>query len=67
MRKLAFWLTIGFIFTVPWEAAIHISAIGRVSRAFGLIAATVWALSVVLRGRLDDSPRTRVRRSLAGA
>ena len=52
MRKLAFWLTIGFIFTVPWEAAIHISAIGRVSRAFGLIAAAVWALSVVLRGRL---------------
>ena len=49
---MAFWLTIAFIFTVPWEAAIQVSNVGRVSRALGLVAAAVWAVSVVLRGRL---------------
>ncbi len=52
MRRWAFWLTIAFIFTVPWEAAIRISSVGRISRVLGLVAAIVWAFSVVLRGRL---------------
>lgn len=52
MRKPAFWLAVAFIFTVPWEAAIKIESIGRGSRALGLIAALVWAISIVLRGRI---------------
>ena len=51
-RRMASWLTIAFIFTVPWEAAIQVGNVGRVSRALGLVAAAVWAVSVVLRGRL---------------
>lgn len=51
MRRTAYWLTVGFIFTVPWEAAITVGGLGRLSRATGLIAAAVWALSVVVRGR----------------
>jgi len=60
MRRLAFWLTVGFIFTVPWEAAIQVGSIGRVSRALGLVAAAVWAVSVVTRGRLRQ-PDTFVK------
>ncbi len=52
MRRIAFWLMIGFVFTAPWEVAIKFDAIGRVSRLFGLLAATVWAVSVVVRGRV---------------
>lgn len=52
MRKLAFWLTIALIFTVPWEAGFQIGPIGRGSRALGLIAAAVWGVSVVVRGRI---------------
>lgn len=52
MRKQAFWLTIAFIFTVPWEAAIEVGAGSRGSRMLGLLAAIVWAISVVLRGRI---------------
>lgn len=52
MRKQAFWLTIAFIFIVPWEAAIQVGAGSRGSRALGLVVAAVWAISVVVRGRL---------------
>lgn len=52
MRKQAFWLTIAFIFTVPWEAALQIGAGSRGSRVLGLVAALVWAMSVLIRGRL---------------
>lgn len=52
MRKQAFWLTIAFIFIVPWEAALQLGAGSRGSRILGLVVAAVWALSVVIRGRL---------------
>lgn len=52
MRKQAFWLTIAFIFTVPWEAAIQLGAGSRGSRILGLVAAGVWAVSVLIRGRV---------------
>lgn len=52
MRKQAYWLTIAFIFTVPWEAAIRVGAGSRGSRLVGLLAAGVWAISVLLRGRV---------------
>lgn len=52
MRRQAYWLTIAFIFTVPWEAAIQLGAGSRGSRILGLVAAAIWAISVVLRGRI---------------
>lgn len=52
MRKQAYWLLIAFIFTVPWEAAIQTGAGTRGSRYLGLIVAGVWAVSVIIRGRI---------------
>lgn len=52
MRRIAFWLTLGFIFTIPWEAAIHIGAFGRLSKAVGVVTALMWVLSVITRGRI---------------
>ncbi len=52
MRSLAYWLTLAFVFTVPWEAAVQIAAIGQLSKVLGLAAAAVWIVSVVARGRL---------------
>lgn len=52
MRKQAYWLTIAFIFTVPWEAALQLGAGSRGSRVLGLLAAAVWAVSVLIRGRI---------------
>ncbi|MGH3065773.1 MAG: O-antigen ligase family protein [Gaiellaceae bacterium] len=52
MRALAYWLTIAFVFTVPWENAIKLGDLGRVSKPIGFAMALVWASSVVLRGRI---------------
>jgi len=54
MRALAYWLTIAFVFTVPWENAIKLGELGRVSKPIGFAMAVVWAGSVLLRGRLRD-------------
>jgi O-antigen ligase len=52
MRSVAFWLTIAFVFTIPWENAIQIGEFGRVSKGLGFIMAAVWAGSVLVRGWL---------------
>jgi O-antigen ligase len=52
MRSLAYWLALAFVFTVPWEAAVHIPEIGRGSKVVGLVAGIVWFASVIERGRL---------------
>jgi O-antigen ligase len=54
MRAFAYWLTIAFVFTVPWENAIQLGELGRVSKPLGLATAVVWAGSVVLRRRLRE-------------
>lgn len=54
MRALAYWLTIAFVFTVPWENAVQLGELGRVSKPLGFVVAVVWAGSVVLRGRLRE-------------
>ena len=50
--RLAWWLCVAFVFAVPWENAIHVQNIGRISKALGLATLVVWAVSVVARGRL---------------
>ena len=52
MRSLAYWLTIAFIFCVPWEAGINVGGVGQLSKIIGLAAAMAWIVSVVARGRL---------------
>ena len=54
MRRLALWLALLLIFTVPWENAIHIAQVGRVSKAVGLAAFAVWAVSVLVRRQLRN-------------
>lgn len=54
MRAFAYWLTIAFVFTVPWENAIKLGELGRVSKPLGLAAAMVWGGSVLLRRRLRE-------------
>jgi O-antigen ligase len=52
LHLLAYGLALVFIFTVPWEAAIHLAAIGRMSKALGLVAGLVWVISAIGRGRI---------------
>jgi O-antigen ligase len=52
MRSAAYWLTVAFIFTIPWENAIQLGDFGRVSKGLGFVTAAVWAGSVLVRGWL---------------
>ena len=47
MRRLAYFLAIGFLMTVPWEAAIQLGPIGTVGKVLGVAAGAVWLLSAV--------------------
>lgn len=52
MRKLAFWLALALIFTIPWENLVSFAGLGTVSRTLGFLAAAVWAVSVLVERRL---------------
>jgi O-antigen ligase len=54
MRPIAYWLAMAFVFSVPWENAVHLGGLGRGSKFLGLALAFVWAGSVLLRRRLRD-------------
>ena len=51
MRRLAFWLSLGLIFVIPWENSVDVGSLGTVGRGVGMLAAVVWVASVVLAGR----------------
>jgi hypothetical protein len=47
MRRFAFWLTVGIVFTLPWENIAGVPGLGSISRAVGLAAAAAWGLAVL--------------------
>jgi O-antigen ligase len=54
MRPIAYWLTMAFVFSVPWENAVHLGGLGRGSKFLGFVLAFVWIGSVLLRRRLRN-------------
>lgn len=51
MRKIAFWLSIVFIFTIPWEG-IRIAELGSVSKLVGLVAFAAWINAILFTGKV---------------
>lgn len=47
MRKLAFWLSLVFVFTIPWETVIESPALGSISRIIGLAMAATWLVALI--------------------
>ncbi len=52
MRKVAFWLSLLLLFTVPWENSVIIGNLGRVSRVMGLFVAAFWFGTVLATGKI---------------
>lgn len=52
MRKYAYWLTLLLIFILPWENAVIVSGVGRVTKVVGLLVAAYWLGTVFLSGRI---------------
>jgi O-antigen ligase len=51
-RRVAFWLLLFLVFTVPWEYLYRVDDMTMVSRAVGVVVAGAWALAAVAAGRL---------------
>lgn len=51
MRKIAFWLSIVFIFTIPWEG-IRIADLGSMAKLVGLVAFAAWANAILFTGKV---------------
>lgn len=52
MRKLAFWLSLIFVFTVPWESVIEDPGLGSVSRFIGFALAACWIATIVMTAQV---------------
>jgi O-antigen ligase len=52
IRSVSIWLSLVFVFSVPWENAIQIGHIGRASKALGYLTVLVWGLGVLAHKRL---------------
>jgi O-antigen ligase len=54
MRKIAFWLSLVMIFTIPWEDVILVGGTGllSLSKVIGYIVAGLWALTILSEGRI---------------
>jgi len=51
MRRIAFALSLVFIFMVPWEGVARFP-VGTMARTLGLVAGAFWLATVIIEGRL---------------
>ncbi|HET9672119.1 MAG TPA: O-antigen ligase family protein, partial [Actinomycetota bacterium] len=52
MRRLAYWLSLAMIFTIPWEGAFHLPGLGTVATVMGLVTGAFWIGTVILTGHV---------------
>ncbi len=52
MRRLAFWLLLFLVFTVPWEYLWRVDDMTMVSRATGVVVAGAWLLAALAAARV---------------
>ena len=53
LRKIIYWLSLVFIFMLPWEGVIQLpGGVGTAAKLVGLTVGALWLVSVVVTGRL---------------
>lgn len=52
MHKIAYWISLVFIFSIPWEGIILIEGFGALGRVIGFLLAGIWGLSVLVTKRI---------------
>ena len=51
MRSIPFYLSLALIFTIPWENAVTVGALGTLARVTGMVTVTIWLGSALLERR----------------
>ena len=52
MRRVAYYLALAFVLSVPWESGLQLGPIGTVAKVLGVVAGTVWLISAIARGSI---------------
>lgn len=52
MRRVAFILSLGLIFMIPWEDVVSVPGLGTAVRFMGIIVALFWVMTVVVTGQV---------------
>lgn len=57
IRGASIWLSLLFVFSVPWENALQLGEFGRASKVFGYVTFLVWGLGMLAQKRLRKLDR----------
>ena len=52
MRRTVYWLSLAFIFMIPWEGVIRIPGLGTGAKLTGLAAGGCWLALIMMTGRV---------------
>ncbi len=52
MRRMSYLLAVALLFAIPWENAVQIAGIGRISKLLGITVGVIWLISVLSRRRI---------------
>jgi exopolysaccharide production protein ExoQ len=52
MRRTVYWLSLAFIFMIPWEGVIRIPGLGTGAKVIGLAAGGCWLALITMTGRV---------------
>jgi O-antigen ligase len=52
MRTATYWLSFILVFMIPWEEMVLFEGTGTLVRTAGLVLAGLWAVTVIMRGRI---------------
>ena len=54
LRKIAYWLSLFLIFTLPWENIVVLKGIGTIGKISGLAVAAFWLFVVIVTGKFRE-------------
>ena len=57
IRGASIWLSLLFVFSVPWENALQLGEFGRASKVLGYVTFLVWGLGMLAQKRLRKLDR----------
>jgi O-antigen ligase len=52
MRRIAYFLSLVLVFSIPWEDALSIGSLGTLARAVGLLVAGAWLAAALVTGKI---------------
>ena len=52
MRKLVYWLSLAFVFMIPWEGVVQIPGVGTAAKITGIAAGVAWLVLILVTDRV---------------